>query len=168
MAVIFQLFSVQDLQALTAQQLEELRAWVGMNQRTPQPQVADTVYQLASIKYEQLTGQKPKHPRPTFNPGKGLLGQLFHQDDLACLKHKDYTILQWAVECALAHQPEAVGAINTQAVEMYKEWTGTTPQGPDLPWELRRARMALHHAQLAAREQCLPSDIPPAEHREGW
>jgi hypothetical protein len=133
MALLFQLFSLDDLRQLSAAHLEELRAYVGTQQRAPEPRVVAAVTRLMRAEYTRLTGRVPRGGILVNDPRQGLLAQVFHAEDLDVLDHQAYTLLTWVMECALLHDPAAVQAVADEARQLFLRWTGRTPNGPDLP-----------------------------------
>jgi hypothetical protein len=140
MALIFQLFSLTDLKRLSASQLEHLRAFVGAQQRTLTPEVMIALWPLLSAEYRLLTGHDPSCGLSPHATNQSLLGQMLHSDDLEELDHKDYTLLQWALECALEHHPEVVAALSRDVRRLYTSLSGEAPHGPELPRIDRTAR----------------------------
>jgi hypothetical protein len=140
MSVTMQLFSIGDLQQLSAAQLAELSALLGAHTRTPLDDAVRAVRILVATEYQHLTGRRASPFAPLSDPTKGLLDQFFAPEDLAHLTPQTYRIMHLVAECALASHPQAVAALGLEAYKRFEAWTGRTPQGPELPRVLRHAQ----------------------------
>lgn len=140
MSVTMQLFSIGDLQLLSAAQLAELTALLGAHTRTPLDDAVRAVLMLVHTEYRHLTGRAASLYLPQPDSTKGLLDHFFTPEDLAFLTPQTYRIMHLVAECALANHPQAVAALGLEAYKRFEAWTGRAPQGPELPRVLRRAQ----------------------------
>ena len=136
MSVIFQLFGAEDLKKLDPHQLEGLGKAVGeaLDNNTT---VLEQVKPRASEVFEQLkaippttTGVMAAPQSP--GPPRGMLFQLFNISDLEKLSRKQIQILEWAIRCELAHNPDALLAMRDIIYPLFRDYTGgVDPIGSD-------------------------------------
>lgn len=131
MAVVFQLFCTEDLLKLNAAQLDDLRTTVGWALEHS-PSVLETVKGRADQVFQQLTTRKPIQKGITPDPSKGMLLQLFSEEDLSLLNAQQLEILKMAISCAEVLSPEPLKVIKDEIHTLFTRYTGQCPKESDV------------------------------------